>query len=64
MQSSEHKAHWEKWSSEMASDASPGGKIDVGPVQTLGARPGRAISKRSPQRSRVSDISKAFARKL
>jgi hypothetical protein len=63
MQNQDYAAHWEKWSGEMASDAAPGGKIDVGPVEALSARPGRQISRRSKNRSRVPPPTAAQTRK-
>jgi hypothetical protein len=63
MQSQDYAAWWSKWSSDMAAD-SGGTKVDVGPVQALGARPGRRTPKRNSQRSRVPAYSAGQTRKL
>jgi hypothetical protein len=64
MQSSDHKAHWEKWSKEMSSDAAPGGKVDRGPIETLGSRPGYAAPKRQKGGGRVPAYSSGQQKKL
>jgi hypothetical protein len=53
MQSQEHKAWFDRWSKEMASDSAPGGRVDRGPAETLGSRAGRAAPRRQKGGGRV-----------
>jgi hypothetical protein len=58
------KAHTEQWLADMASDRAPGGKIDVGPVEALSSKAGRATPTRNRKAGRIPPISNAGARKL
>jgi hypothetical protein len=66
MQSTEHQQWFQTWAAQMGSNqpAAGGGRIDVGPVEALGARPGRQTPKRNSQRSRVPAYSAGQTRKL
>jgi hypothetical protein len=66
MQDPAHKAHFEQWSKDMASDAPGpgGGRIDRGPVETLASKPGHAPPKRNRKAGRVPPIGAAQTRKL
>ena len=48
----------------MASDAAPGGKIPLGPVEALASKQGYAPPKRNRKAGRVPPIGAAQTRKL
>ena len=64
MQNPAHKAHFDHWSKDMAADSAPGGKIPLGPVETLASRPGYQAPKRNKKGGRVPAYSSGQQKKL